>query len=895
MNIYSILSLLATLFTFGLGLFVYFRSQRNRLTLVFFLFTIALALLSLSQFQMRQADAFQEAWLWSKMFSIWPIVLVMSVHFVLELNQNKNRSLLFYSLLYIPGLVLSYVQFATDYIALAPLETYWGWSISYHYGIWHTLSLIFGITYWLISITVPIFYYKTFTGNAKKQALLIVIGYSITFVITFLSDVVFPMFKINIPELGNTANIIPVALIGYAIWRYDMFVINKDSLSDKLFTSISNYLLLIDEDKKILEINQSLLRQLHYSREELIGQRIDFLFEQDPENTNPISQYISQSSEFRNKKIIFINKERQHIPLTFSAFFINQIGHSKQGLIYVGVENTLNIYSQELIDDNNRQIEFLAEAALDLVNLKTKEEVYDYIAYKIYKYVNEQAVIGCTELFGNYEKNNWQVKALYGIDQKLQSLSSVLGFDVKHFSAPTNETFMNQLEVGKLKKLDFNLGDLTDGLLSNKTGEKAKALFGLKELYAIPIQFGNQFFGAIHIATKKTTPPLNKELIESLMSIASIVLNRQYAETELAKSEKLFKTIVENSLISIFIIDLEGKIILAEGKSLQKLRYKSEKIAGKSVFELYSEYPEILRNIKRALKGESFRDLISMIDQLYFNVSFSPFLSEDGQLLGTIAMADEITDRIRSEKKLENLSEMQSKLFQVIGHDLKSPTANILSFSELLLSDFDSFNSQEIRKFVSNIQSSAHNSFSILNGLLEWAKSLQSGICVNTENTCLREASVKAIEQVVSYANKKNIRISNEIKENCFVLADKKMMITVLRNLLSNSVKFTEAGGHIMLDAQKSDKWVNLTISDTGVGMSREQVKTLFLFDTKVVSRGTAGEIGSGLGLQICKDFIEKNHGQISVQSKIKEGSVFTISLPFPSENKQNEIQFPSN
>lgn len=887
MNIYTFLSLISTLFVFSLGLLVHFKKQRTRLTLVFFMFTIALGILNISQFQMRMATHFQEAWLWSKVYAIWPLTIALSVHFVLELNQNKRRGFLFYALLYFPGLLFSYIQFSTNLIALDPIEKYWGWSMQYNYSIWHTIAISYGILYWMLSIFIPLFYAKRFTGNLKKQALIIFIGYSFNFLITVATEVFLPYFEINIPELGNTAGVVPLSLIAFAIWRYDMFSLSKESLSGQLFASISNYLLLIDDKRVILEINQNLLNRLNYNHDEVVGKKLDFLLDKHKAYNNPLSNHIFQSGEFQNKEIVFANKAKKAVPLTFSASFINPSGQAKAGFIYVGIDEKSSMHSQVLIDENKKQIEFLAEAALDLVNLKTKEEVYEYIAQKTYHFLNKQVVIGCTEFTNNSEKNSCQIKALYGVDKKLDLLSSALGFDIKEFSASTNENYINQLVEGKLTNMSFDLPTFTNGLITEKKGEKIKEIIGLKELYIIPIRFGNHFFGAIHIATKKTTPPLNNDLIESLMSIASIVLNRQYAESELSKSEKLFKSIVENSLISIFIIDLDGKFLLAEGKSLPKLQMLPGTIVGQSVFESYPHFPKIIQNVKRALKGESFNDVISILNRMYFNVSFSPFLSEDGQLLGTIVMADEITNRIKSEKKLENLSEMQSKLFQVIGHDLKSPTANILSFADLMLSEFDSFTREEIQKFIKNIQSSANNSFHILNSLLEWSKSIQMEGSIQPEKVYLKKVSEEAIKQVLPLANKKNIEIANSVEESSFVFVDKKMIITVLRNLLSNAIKFTESGGQISITAKKTNRRMEISVSDSGIGMTQEQVDTLFDFDDKKVSIGTAGEIGSGIGLQICRDFIDKNGGEITVQSKLKEGSVFTISLPIPDDSKK--------
>lgn len=895
MNVYTILSLITTILTFGLGLFVYFKTQRNQLSRVFFLFTIALGILSLSQFQMRNASDFQEAWLWSKIFSIWPIVLALSVHFDLELNPKKHRSLLFYAILYLPGIVFSYIQFSTDYIALAPVEKYWGWTIQHNYGIWHNLAISYGIIYWILSVSILLFYYLRFTGRAKKQAFLIFIGIAFNFLITVSSDFLFPLFEIDFPEFGNTADIVPLLLIAYAIWRYDMFTLSKDSLSDKLFTSISNYLLLVDKNGNILEVNQSLLNRLNYSHIELIGQSVDFLLDQNTENTNLLSTHISLSSEFRNKKMIFTTKGGESLPMVFSASHIKIDNSSKPGFIYIGIDDKLHSNDFRLIEENKKQVDFLAEAALDLVKLRTKNEVYDYITEKLYHLLDKKAIIVGTEYSWTDKENSWEIKSLRGLSHKLQELSKLLGFDINCMSGSTNQEQFSLLEEGKLMSIKLDLDALTNGVISKQMTDKAIRLLGIKDFFTISIQHGNQIFGTTSILTKNNTPPLNNELIESFISIASLVLNRQFAEAELKKNEKLFRTIVEDSELLIYIIDREGKFLLSEGKPLKKLGLKPGEAVGMSVYELYKDNSSIITIVKRALKGETLQELIQIKEGFYFNVNYTPYHNEKGELIGTIGMADDISERIVSENRLAELSEMQTKLFKIIGHDLKSPLANILSYSDLILSDFDTFKKNEIQHFIQNIQKAGQNGYQILDDLLEWSKSVQTKTPVNLEKSCLKTKVITAIQQMQPFANKKNIQITNELIDTIPIITDKNMAITVLRNILSNAIKFTNANGHIKILSHNDTSHVYLSISDDGIGISEDQLKTLFDDDIKKPSRGTEGETGSGLGLKICKDFIEKNGGEITVQSKLNEGSVFTLSFPIPDKNKLGKIKSSPN
>jgi len=243
------------------------------------------------------------------------------------------------------------------------------------------------------------------------------------------------------------------------------------------------------------------------------------------------------------------------------------------------------------------------------------------------------------------------------------------------------------------------------------------------------------------------------------------------------------------------------------------------------------------------------------------------------------AIASAVLKRKYFENDLAELNLMQNKLFSVIGHDLKSPISNILSYTDMIINDYNSFTNDSLYEFFQSIQRSANSGFDILNSLLLWSKSVQGGVPVKTEYLDLNKKIVKAIDQVNPIANKKDIQIVNNIKRRLHISADRNMLITIIRNLLSNAIKFTQSGGQIIINAIEEKNTISISIADNGIGMSASQVNNLFKLDSITVERGTAGEKGSGFGLLICKDFIEKNNGTITVKSELKKGSVFTINF----------------
>jgi two-component system sensor histidine kinase/response regulator len=239
----------------------------------------------------------------------------------------------------------------------------------------------------------------------------------------------------------------------------------------------------------------------------------------------------------------------------------------------------------------------------------------------------------------------------------------------------------------------------------------------------------------------------------------------------------------------------------------------------------------------------------------------------------------------RDDLKLlsQNLAEanaMKDKMFSVIGHDLRSPIGSVKMTLELLKSNFDHFDTNKVKGTLSSLTQTTDEVFNLLENLLWWARS-QNGTLV-----CLPEnIDVKSLVSGVFYLNKeslsiKNIRFESNIEDGCSVFADMNMLKTVLRNLVSNAVKFTHHEGQISISAFTNNSFTTIKISDSGVGISEDNLANLFDEKKKVSLPGTDNEAGSGLGLTLCKNFVQANKGEISVESVLGEGSIFTIILP---------------
>ena len=240
--------------------------------------------------------------------------------------------------------------------------------------------------------------------------------------------------------------------------------------------------------------------------------------------------------------------------------------------------------------------------------------------------------------------------------------------------------------------------------------------------------------------------------------------------------------------------------------------------------------------------------------------------------------------RIANEK-LKELNATKDKFFTILAHDLKSPFNAIVNFSDLLLVNYDKYDSEKQKEFIKYIHQSAENTYKLLENLLLWSRSQIGLIEFNPKEENLFSISIETIELLHPNAKSKSISINNEIPEDLLVKTDKELYVTILRNLLTNAVKFSPKGGNIIIKADTITNKNNVSFSkiyviDEGIGISQEKIKKLFLITENISTKGTEDETGTGIGLILCKDFVEMHGGEIKVESKENIGTTISFTIP---------------
>jgi PAS domain S-box-containing protein len=376
--------------------------------------------------------------------------------------------------------------------------------------------------------------------------------------------------------------------------------------------------------------------------------------------------------------------------------------------------------------------------------------------------------------------------------------------------------------------------------------------------------------------------------------VGAVAINRDITNLKKANEQQLKLTrAIEHSPASIVITNVDGDIEYVNPKFTEVTGYSFSEVLGKNPRILKSNQmsPKVYKELwAEVLSGNEWRG--EMLNRkkngdLYWEfASISAQKDANGIITHFIAVKEDVTQRKKFEaeleeknRKLQETNATKDKFFSIIAHDLKNPFGVILGFSDFLLSRFDKLDKEKIRQFVTNINKSSKETYKLLENLLEWSR-LQRGLIVPEINKINLKNIVDEVCLLFNdVAQNKNISIINQIYSDLFARCDIEMTKTILRNLISNAIKFSNNQGVITISYDENPSEVLLKIADNGVGIPESQISKLFKIDSNISTTGTANERGTGLGLILCKELIEKQGGRIFLESTVNLGTTFYCAL----------------
>ncbi len=388
--------------------------------------------------------------------------------------------------------------------------------------------------------------------------------------------------------------------------------------------------------------------------------------------------------------------------------------------------------------------------------------------------------------------------------------------------------------------------------------------------------------------------PFNENYKKSCITAVSDITGLKVAQDELRESEERFKNMANTTPVLMWISDPEAFFTF--------VNKFWEEFTGRTLGQ------EIGLNWIEGIHTEDLKPFISKYKSACdarkpFEIEYRlkthngsykwvinkgvPRFQSDGRFAGYIGSCTDINDQKMTEETvkkfnedLKNLNSSKDKFFSIIAHDLKSPLAGLLGFTEILLEEFGELHDDEKKEFIGHAHQAAKNLNALLENLLEWSRIQIGGIIVEPETINVEHIFDEIMNLFAQNAANKKIRLSKSVNPDFTVFADKNSVKTILRNLVSNGIKFTNVGGGIYVSAEIDGEFAKICVQDSGIGISQENIDKLFRIDVNYTTFGTNQERGTGLGLILCKELVEKNNGKIWVESEVSRGTKFIFTLP---------------
>jgi PAS domain S-box-containing protein len=373
------------------------------------------------------------------------------------------------------------------------------------------------------------------------------------------------------------------------------------------------------------------------------------------------------------------------------------------------------------------------------------------------------------------------------------------------------------------------------------------------------------------------------------------ISNRKSAELTCRENEMRYRLLSDVTMEGI-VIHKKGIIVDLNAALARLLGYEPQEMLDKNIldFLVHEQDRDIVRKniVKEYARPYVVRFVRNNGEAVFVELEARNF-EIDGEIMRVAAVRD-ISERIKSEEEIRRVNEElrnaiaeKDRFFSIIAHDLKSPISGFLSLTKILVEDFEELTVKEVNRSLDALYASSVRVYALLENLLEWAR-VQQGLLTCSQSHFLLKGVVRAsLDFTHSVAEQKGIVLRDETPDDLIVCIDPPMIGTVFRNIISNALKFSNRGGQVRITAHQDGDMVTVAVRDEGVGMDQHTLSMLFSLDNKITRPGTEGEASTGLGLILCKEFVEKHGGTIWAESSPGQGTTFYFTLPV-ADNKCN-------
>ncbi|MFP4557791.1 MAG: ATP-binding protein [Bacteroidales bacterium] len=538
----------------------------------------------------------------------------------------------------------------------------------------------------------------------------------------------------------------------------------------------------------------------------------------------------------------------------------------------------------------DKDSKFLSSLTFQIAELEAGQDIVPSMLHSIWKHTN--AVLGVFTQYNETQKA-MVVKSIEGDGSILKAAIRVVGSKILETPNPLSDDDYVQI-VGERIAISKSLTEISFGSIPKVVDIALKKVTGITKFYGVAHILSGKLYGTTLLAFRDNQDPPGIGLLNSFAYLTALSLRKNIAEKALIQKEANLRRITDNICDVVFTTDLNLKTTYVT-PSIEKLTGETvEEYMSRSINELHP--PETVTYLKSVLAQEFEREKDPSVDKNRSRIIEADFIKANGTVItismhisfirddngtpiGLQGVSRDITELKKAEQKLRDSNADKDRFMQILAHDLKNPIANLVSTSDLLQRYYQSYEKEKIEKFINLFSKVSNSTYNLLEDLLLWSKAQSGKLKPNIQRVDIKEICKNIMLEFNPMLNQK--KISAQYPQEIFtIFADRNMIATVIRNLISNAIKFTKMEGEVIVAAVKSNDSITITVTDNGVGISPENQQKLWNFTSPHTTEGTANEKGTGFGLLICKEFLEMHGGKIWVESEAGKGSRFYVKLP---------------
>ena len=627
-----------------------------------------------------------------------------------------------------------------------------------------------------------------------------------------------------------------------------------------------------------IDINKEFLNTLGYTENEVIGKTSkDINLYKDYSQRVKITTKLNAGEIVEKEEVIILTKTGDPLYCFFNSQLISARTNKYLLTSIVNITHLIKKIEKEL-ERNLQQEKLIADISQKLNSLSSISVSFTEILRLIGEHTNVSRVYIFEDSGDHKKASNTYEWCNVGVSSQKDELQ-----DFSYDLYPSCKRLFE--EQGKIFSPDVE--ELPEDF------EKLLKPLGIKSILLFPLYVLGEYSGFIGFDENNENRIWDASEIELLRIISSIISNtydRLRYQKQLNDKDAIFKMALENAEAGLWDWNMKtGEVYYNEiwckmlGYDLSEIK---PHISSWEKLVNPEDYPQIEQALNKHLSGkskyyESVHRLLTKSGEWKWVFDKGRIIERDtnGNAIRAIGAHIDIDNQKKIENKLRIANATKDKMLSIIGHDLRGSVGNMMQISELI-SDNDDLDEDTRYELIESQKILSKSTFELLENLLNWARSNSEKIDYHPQLININNIINDSIEGIQFQANKKNINITTCFPEQINISADENMIKLIIRNLLSNSVKFTPQNGSIHIDLIVDPDFIGIKIEDTGVGISKDNIDKILSDDLYISTYGTENEKGTGLGLKLCKSFIAIHNGTFTIESEINKGSIFTFTLP---------------